>query len=147
MAKKTVVAQEGGGIESGDDFIISRPTFAEGTWVFATKDYTYDEDRVGHVRFGQIFQLKGYINDAGLVDHRLAMVLDPQPRDESVVEAHFPRCGECGRIFMEEPQRNRCGSKHELSADEREKKRREAAHETVKEHVYAGELPKQTIGE
>ena len=145
---KTVVKPVGGVTEtSSGDFIIDRPKFSEGTWVQATKDYTYSANKVGHVRKGQLFQLGGFRNDASLVDHRLAIVVEPQPKNEAVVDKHYPKCGNCGRYFSTEPFRDRCGELHEMSSDERKAKKREAAHETVKEHVYGGDMPVQVIGE
>jgi len=145
---KTKVERVGGETETSDaDFIIDRPKFSEGTWVSATKDFTYDSQKVGHLRWGQILQLRGYRNDAGLVDHRLLIVMEPQPKSEAVVDKHFPKCGECGRNFINEQQRDRCGELHEMTAEERKMKRRELAHETVKEHAYGGEMPTQVIGE
>jgi hypothetical protein len=94
----------------------------EGQYVVASKDFHYDEGAVGKVKLGQVFQLQGHINDGSLLRHQLVISLDPQP-DRKAFEK-LPQCGECGRRFAEEWQRDRCGASHEMSVAEVERDNR-----------------------
>ena len=102
-------------------------------WVTANKDFIYD-DKVGQVLLGQIFELGGHRNDQGLIKNRLLAVLDPQPKSAKALE-DMPSCGTCGRIFLEEWQRNRCGERHEMTAEDLLYERREKVKKTYEERI------------
>ena len=99
--------------------------------VVATKDFQYDGEL--SVRLGQVFELRGCRNDGGLIAHGLVQPLDPQPDEETL--HGLPKCGECGRAFQYEWQRDRCGRMHEMTPDERMQERRAQAHRRVEERV------------
>lgn len=104
-----------------------------GEWVVANRDFTYNKKEV---RRGQAFQLEGCRNDGRLLKHQLVTPLsdygfsDP---DESDVE-DLPMCGECGRHFATEWQRDRCGRMHERTEGELEQERLGVS-ERVRERV------------
>jgi len=83
-------------------------------YVRATRDFTYTEDL--KVKDGQVFQLRGLMNDGLLLKHGIVAAIDPQPDSEALKK--FPRCGECGARFSEVWQRERCGRSHELTEEE-----------------------------
>ncbi len=99
-------------------------------WVWATKDFQYDDEAVGYVKRGQIFELGGHRNDEPLLKHRLLALLDPQPKGEEPLEK-FPRCGTCGNFFVEGWMRDRCGEHHEMTSVELKEERRERAHQRL----------------
>ena len=102
-------------------------------WVVANRDFTYNKK---DVRRGQAFQLEGCRNDGALLRHQLVSPLteygfsDP---DEGDVE-DLPMCGQCGRHFAKEWQRDRCGRMHERTAADLQQERLEVS-ERVKERV------------
>ena len=99
------------------------------TYVVANRDFIYTTDLP--VKRGQVFVLADAPNDALLLKHRHVTLLDPQPKAASL--AKMPVCGECGRIFLEEHWRNRCGRLHELSSAEVRQQRRADAQGRVDE--------------
>jgi hypothetical protein len=108
-------------------------------WVFALRDFGYDAD-LGRVHTGQVFQLRGHINDGSLLRHRFVGLLADIPKSKAKLEewlASLPKCGECGAVFLEGWQRDRCGEDHELSPVERNAQRRERAHDRFEETVLA----------
>lgn len=96
-------------------------------WVTATKEYGYGPGKT--VKLGEVFELKGYPNDGLLLKHSLAVRLDPQPDEEA--RRRLPQCGECGRRFQHEWQRDACGKSHEQNRGEAVAARREAARERI----------------
>lgn len=100
----------------------------EGAWVQATREFGYDEE-LGQVKRGQVFQLGGHRNDAGLIRHALLQVLDPPPKAADVKK--FPSCGECGRVFINEHLRDLCGESHEEPSEEAVLDRRAKVHDRV----------------
>ncbi len=96
-------------------------------WVTASKEYGYGPGKV--VKLGELFELKGFPNDGLLLKHSLALPLDPQPDAEAL--RRFPQCGECGRRFQHEWQRDNCGMSHEQSLAEAVAARREIAKERM----------------
>lgn len=107
----------------------------EGLWVQANKDFRYSE-AVGDVKLGQVFQLGGHINDAGLIRHSLVTALDPQPT--AAQRKKLPTCGTCGRAFVAEWQRDRCGLSHEVDSAEVVLDRRHRVHDRlVEERVFS----------
>jgi len=99
--------------------------------VVAASDFQYDEE-LG-VRQGQVFQLAGHRNDQLLIKHRLVFLLDPQPKKANLET--MPVCGECGRVFTEDWQRDRCGQMHEIPDAARLREAHERARSTVAERV------------
>jgi hypothetical protein len=104
-------------------------------WVRALRDFGYDSEVIGHVREGQVFRTHGYVNDSLLLKHRFFLLLDPQPKSEAGAFKGKPRCGDCGRYFMEEWQRDRCGRMHELTDEERLESARDKAHTRYEDTV------------
>jgi len=102
----------------------------EGLWVRACKDFRYDEE-VGDVKLGQVFQLGGHVNDAGLIRHTLVSPLDPTP--SAAQRKKLPTCGACGRVFVETWSRDRCGLSHEVDAGEVMLDRRHRVHNRLVE--------------
>lgn len=102
----------------------------EGLWVRANKDFRYDE-AVGEVKLGQVFQLGGHINDAGLLRHSLVAPLDPQP--SAAQRKRLPACGTCGRVFAEMWHRDRCGLAHEAASTDVVADRRHRVHNRIVE--------------
>jgi hypothetical protein len=110
---------------------------AQGDYVQALRDFRYD-DQVGEVHTGQVFQLGGHINDDGLLRHRFLAPIEDVPTTKAKREAwlaSLPTCGECGAMFLQEWQRDRCGEAHGLSAEERERQARERAHDRYERTV------------
>jgi hypothetical protein len=101
-------------------------------WVQATRDFGYDE-HLGEVRLGQVFQLAGHVNDAGLIRHNLVIVLDPQPKKAALDKLVV--CSECGRRFAEDWQRDRCGNMDVRTPADVQRDRRERAHQRFEERV------------
>jgi hypothetical protein len=97
----------------------------------AGRDFSYDDGKIGDVKLGQIFQLQGHPNDALLVKHNLVSLLEPQPK-KAALEA-LPVCGTCGRCFLEEWQRDKCGESHEMTAEEAIAQRRVTARQRVQD--------------
>lgn len=104
-------------------------------WVRALKDFGYDSNTLGYVRIGQVFQMQGCRNDSLLLKHRFMIRLDPQPKSEAGAYKGLSRCGGCGRYFLEEWQRDRCGTQHELTDEDRTEEAREAAKQRYKDTV------------
>jgi hypothetical protein len=105
----------------------------KGAWAIAGRDFRYDDGAIGEVKLGQVFQIQGHPNDALLVKHALLALLEPQPK-KGALDA-MPVCGTCGRRFLEEWQRDRCGQAHEMSADDREAERRASVHRRAEEAI------------
>ncbi len=87
------------------------------------------------VHLGEVFELANARNDPLLLKHRYVLMLDPQPTKTGV--GKMPKCGECGRVFELEWQRDRCGATHEMTEEERVEERREAIHRKVEERIIA----------
>ena len=105
------------------------------TYVVANRDFTYTAEL--QVRRGQVFALGGHRNDALLIKHRHVALLDPQPTAAKVKQ--FPTCGECGRQFVSEHWRERCGELDTLPAEERRRaRRRDAAQRNDRRVVTVG---------
>ena len=102
-----------------------------GAWVTAGRDFRYDDGEIGEVVLGQVFQVQGHPNDALLVKHSLLALLEPQPK-KGALDA-MPVCGTCGRRFLLEWQRDRCGQAHGMSAEDREAERRASVHRRVED--------------
>ncbi|MCP3884696.1 MAG: hypothetical protein GY700_04310 [Propionibacteriaceae bacterium] len=107
----------------------------QGVWVQASRDFRYDEE-LGLLKLGQVFQLAGHVNDAGLVRHAQAVILDPQP-DKAALKA-LPTCGECGRSFALGWMRDRCGQSHEESLEQVMLDRRHQVHQRVERVMQVG---------
>jgi len=110
-------------------------------WVHALRDFGYDDD-LGKVHLGQVFQLRGHINDDALVRHRFVAVIENVPKSKAKLQEwldSLSRCGECGAYYLEDWQRDRCGEDHELTPAERDAQRRERAHDRFEDTV----LPEQ----
>lgn len=116
-------------------------------WVQALRDFGYESDVVGHVREGQVFRLGGHRNDNLLLKHRFFILLDPQPKSEAGAYKGKAHCGTCGRYFVEDWQRDRCGRMHELTEEERLEAARDSAktrfEDTVLEEQSELEPPRQ----
>lgn len=102
-----------------------------GSYVMAARDFRYDDGKIGYVKLGQVFQLQGHPNDGLLIKHNLLSLLEPQPK-KAALEA-LPVCGTCGRHFLEEWQRDKCGQSHEMTEEETIAQRRAAAHQRVED--------------
>lgn len=100
-------------------------------FVVAAQDFQYTE--TVNVRQGQVFPLFDMRNDQLLIKHRLVFLLDPQPKP-AAMEA-MPVCGECGRVFVEEWQRDRCGRQHETPEAERIREAHARANERIDRRV------------
>lgn len=111
-------------------------------WVTASKEYGYGPGKT--VKLGEVFELRGYPNDGLLLKHALAIPLDPQPDKDAL--RRFPQCGECGRQFQHEWQRDACGKSHETGRAEAIVARREAAQERLEKLREAGELAQEHNG-
>lgn len=107
----------------------------QGVWVQASRDFRYDEE-LGALQLGQVFQLAGHINDAGLVRHGMAAILDPQPTAAALKK--LPTCGDCGRAFALPWMRERCGRSHEEPAAEVMVDRRAQVHKRVSRVLQVG---------
>ncbi len=84
------------------------------SWVEARKPFCYLPGM--NVKPGQIFELKGCVNDGGLIRHGLVVELSPQPTEKSL--SKLPRCGTCGAYFRDEGQRDICGESHEMTVED-----------------------------
>lgn len=100
-------------------------------FVVAAQDFQYTE--TVNVRQGQVFPLFEMLNDPLLIKHRLVFLLDPQPT-ATAMEA-MPMCGECGRVFVEEWQRDRCGRQHETPEAERVREAHQRANAKIDRRV------------
>ena len=120
-------------------------------WVQALRDFGYESDVIGHVREGQVFKIGGHRNDNLLLKHRFFILLDPQPKSEAGAYKGKAHCGTCGRYFVEDWQRDRCGRMHELTEEERLETARDSAktrfEDTVLEEQSELEPPKQLEGD
>lgn len=100
-------------------------------FVIAAQDFQYTETL--NVRQGQVFPLFDMRNDQLLIKHRLVFLLDPQPKAADMDA--MPTCGACGRVFVEEWQRDRCGRLHEMSDAERTRQAHAQANEKIDRRV------------
>ena len=116
-------------------------------WVQALRDFGYESAVIGHVREGQVFKIGGHRNDNLLLKHRFFILLDPQPKSEAGAYKGKAHCGTCGRYFVEDWQRDRCGRMHELTEEERLEAARDSAktrfEDTVLEEQSELEPPRQ----
>jgi len=92
-------------------------------FVTALRDFNYDTEL--QVKTGQVFELRNHQNDGLLLKHRHVAALDSQ--DPAMI-AKLPRCGECGALFENDWQRDRCGREHESGALTAERQERRATH-------------------
>lgn len=88
--------------------------------VVALRDFVYD-DQIGQVRTGQVFELRGHINDAGLLRHRMVAPFDGTKtvKDDQ------------GRQFAEEWQRTRAGDEDARPAEMVVRERRDRVADRV----------------
>ena len=100
-------------------------------FVVAAQDFQYTE--TVNVWQGQVFPLFEMRNDPLLVKHRLVFLLDPQPTP-AAMEA-MPTCGECGRVFVQGWQRDRCGRQHEMPDAERLREAHARANDRIDKRV------------
>ena len=102
-------------------------------FVRATRDFAYDDGK-NPLMTGQVIRLGGYRNDTNLVKVGYLDVLDPQPKKKpKKLQKFLDRlhlCGKCGRRFLYDDHRNRCGFSHEepeqhaaIATDERRARR------------------------
>lgn len=96
-------------------------------YVVAKKDFRYNKDEI---RRGQIFRLSGFRNDGAMLKHGTVRPLEEQP-DTAKDLNQYPRCGECGRHFVNPVDRDRCGEIHELPAMQLRDRRHDAARRRV----------------
>ncbi len=107
--------------------------FATNAWVRANRDFHYDEEKIGHVKRGQVFQLAGHVNDAQLVDHNFLALIVPKPTKKKV--EGLPTCGNCGRVFDDVVLRDICGQAHETPDEMLNQTRRRDASDRAREAV------------
>jgi hypothetical protein len=63
------------------------------TLAYAARDYTYGGVQLDR---GQVFEMKGLKNDAGLLRNDLAVLLE----EDGISEDELLECGECGAKFI-----------------------------------------------
>ena len=98
-------------------------------YVVATRPFQYTPDL--KVSRGQVFPLAGAVNDPLLLKH--GHVVDYTGTVASVKD--LPKCGECGAQFEEEYLRDLHAELHEMTAEERRRRRRAKTHRTYRERV------------
>lgn len=89
-------------------------------YVVALRDFKYDV-RLGKVYAGQLFELAGNVNDAGLARHRFVAEFDPSGQP--------PVQDSLGRWFATDWQRERANDMETLTPAELQEKRRAQAAE------------------
>ena len=90
-----------------------------GQYVMASKDFRYDPTL--DVRRGEVFKLRGCINDGGLLKHRLVTPV-------TLTAAEFKKLPRShGRAFMETQRRDQSGQQDEEPVVARKQQRREKA--------------------
>ncbi|MBN1261082.1 MAG: hypothetical protein JXB35_10415 [Anaerolineae bacterium] len=98
-------------------------------YVVASRSFQYAPDM--RVSRGQVFNLKGLINDPLLLKY--GHVRQYEGTAESVKK--LPTCLVCGAVFEYEYLRDRHAEVHEMSAAERKEAQRQRAHRSYERRV------------